>query len=531
MYRPAFYNPTPRNLKWYLKEYKEFNTLKEEEVNWNANTYKWFTAFAIALMNHRVNINTLNPNLPTNDKLNKLFFKHLGFQIVAVYVTSIGRTLFIPISLTSAYRSKQSFDSPNLTFILKSQFEYQKQTKQIMWCPRTKDWWTRGSFIVYYTTNELGEKITESSAINNVFNCSICQNWFEKKSPITTIHKLLATLVCKWCAALPVENKPHTLSSIYGEYHSHGRSWTFFPVYYQKDTSIPIGVELEIQYKGETRLFDPIKEAWNIYQKQLEINPEWNYFYTERDGSIGGSGLEIITQPMSRRMHHVYWKAMLPIIRENFVGWNTEEKTRETQFGIHLTFDINKFGHFNLIRLMKFIENTGNKEFSQALAQRGRLYGTDETIAGTDKKVRNIVQFNNNKMYESYTRKQIFNVKSHGQLCEVRMFRSTLNRTSFMKNLQFLYAFHEWCLNTSYNVDHKAFIDWLLKNGRLYLKYSSLYKYFAHQVFPVKFPMWNTNNPWKEAFDKVILYNQKGQKDLFQTSFTPDDTDYKKSCA
>jgi len=321
-----------------------------------------------------------------------------------------------------------------------------------------------------------------------------------------------------------------TPATIYGAYHSHKHVFQFWPHRAKNDSTVPLGVELEMQFnKYDTVQFNPPHEAWALYQHQITANPDWNLFYFESDGSIGASGIEMITQPMSRHLNRDFWKLMLPKIRENFQGWNTEKFAQDAPYGIHITFEIAEWGSFHLGRLIKFVENVKNQVFMQAIAQRGQLYNNPAGIGSKDKRISEVAVVENGKFTGSQARAQAINVKNN-KLCEIRMFRSTLNHVSFMKNLEFLYAFHDWCSCSPFSSEAGVFMNWLIQHAASrYPKYPNLYKYLCRDQFPVKLARYPTQNQCQPLFEPVVNMYRKGQKDLFNSTIILPSEDY--TCA
>jgi hypothetical protein len=524
MERERFRNPTPRNFRWYVSELKSYADKPIDKVNLNANTWKWLGQFVVAVcstrrINHRVsedigNLEIINPIL-----------KKLGVpEVCYTYAPLTGGTVYLPQKYCKAYRNAYN----TLEWCLAQDFEHMKTVNAIIWCSVQKDWFHCDAFYTYYGANSAGKKVPYRSACPKLFTCSMCAERYAHDSHTIKKHPVLGLMTCLWCSTAPLKNPTPTRDSIYGNYHSHSKSFKFWPHRAPKDSSVPMGVELEMQVKNFVD-YNPTSEAWALYQKQIEYNPAWNMFYFERDGSLGDAGIEMITQPMSRRLGKEFWKLMLPKIRERFNGWNTEKYAGDSQYGIHVTFAIAEWGKFNLARLIKFLETAKNQVFVQAIAQRGVLYGSERALAQRDKMLSEVVRFDKGKMGNSRSRAQAVNVK--GELCEIRMFRSTLNHVSFMKNLEFLHAFREWCLSSPYSADAEVYLAWLIKDAaKLYPKYPNLYKYLCLDTFPVKFAAYTVKNKWVSQFQEVTALYQKGQKDMFAPEVKIPNEDYQ-TCA
>lgn len=540
--------PTARNIWWFRKEVKKY--LKEkspDEVNFNANTWKWLFEFFDYLWNYRRSFNASiaalhhefvgnhnsveAANLETNVRRNfKEFLSYASQRLLGIeLVMGWNQERAYPKYLCKAARDTNR----KLIWLPIPTYEEYKLCQEIKWCNYNKDWFLSSAFNSVMTYANLDGTKRDSPQLINIacpsyFTCSICGTHYHDHPHNKQRHKTMRDrIVCPKCITASLSNKPHTESTIYGDYHSHYRSggWKFYPIFGKNDSSVPLGIELEMQHKRAREGWDARSVSWKLYQHQLLKNKEWNYFYCERDGSIGEYGLEMVTQPMTQKVHDQFWGHMLPAIREEFTGWQTEKVHGPAQYGIHVTFDVKLFGNLNLARLIKFIENTDNKVFIQAMAQRGVLYGTSQAIAAETKKVSDVVYYEKGKMLGSKSRSQPVNLKN-GELCEIRMFRSTLNTVSFFKNLEFLWAFHQWCGETPFMFKADQFIEWLLKRPTLYFQYPNLYEYLCHKTFPIKVAQHSTTNVWKGEFDKIVLLQKKGQKDLFQTGVDPDPVDY-----
>jgi hypothetical protein len=535
----------PRDIWWFRQELKKYQKITEEQAlttNTNANTWKWLHKHLIVLYEYRrrigVPIKGTNP-YPQTQTISR-HPQHLnGFaarEHWKAWLEYVGKKFF-NLDLVSIYTDEKIIpkafaraamtESNTLAWMWKTDWEYRRSIDEIQWCAFNRNWYFRNAFRDLATFDATGRRINIWMGGGKVFVCPVCTREYLDIEKNKKLNRFFGLKSCLSCADQTIENPPQTTSTIYGDYHSHYRTgkWKFFPCYTNNDTTIPLGVELEMQFKSQ-QLVSPPAIAWEMYQHQIAANPKWNYFYCERDGSIGEFGLEMVTQPMSQQLHNEFWKHMLPKIREHFTGWNTEKKHPGGQYGIHVTFDSKLFGQFNLARLVKFIENPKNGFLIQGIAQRGQLYGSNEVIAGKEKKLSDVMVMSHGKFLGSQNRAQPVNLKGEKGLCEIRMFRSTLNSISFMKNMEFLWAFHQWCGETPFNVKEKDFIAWLVNSPKLYYRYPNLYEYMSHTKFPTKLARWDTANPYHEIFSNLVFRQQKGQKDLFISTFTPDTTDY-----
>jgi len=91
------------------------------------------------------------------------------------------------------------------------------------------------------------------------------------------------------------------------------------------------------------------------------------------------------------------------------------------------------------------------------------------------------------------------------------MFRTTLNQESFMKNIEFIDAFHKWCIQTPYNTSFKAFLNWLTNPNPDQDRYPNLLAYLSREKFACK-ETGTFKNPFKQFMKEDF---KKGQKLLF----------------
>jgi hypothetical protein len=202
---------------------------------------------------------------------------------------------------------------------------------------------------------------------------------------------------------------------------------------------------------------------------------------------------------------------MLPHIREHCTGWNTEEfngaDSSRNNYGIHITFSRKYWTDLQLARLIKFMDNTSNKVFVRAIAQRKDIY-SGETLAENKRQLKDKVQFKSKgKIGTAQNRYVPVNVKD--KLVELRFFRTTLNTQSFLKNVEFVAAFHDWVSSTGYSDKAETFIDWLCANKFSHQKYVNLIGYLSREKFPCKGG--HLANPWKGRMEAM----KKEQLSLF----------------
>jgi hypothetical protein len=338
----------------------------------------------------------------------------------------------------------------------------------------------------------------------HVGRCSKCNcAWMKDMLTVSTRYR---KLFCPKCIAInngEFKNKPHEMNAIVGGYHStatRGGGWQFIPQILHDEASPLMGIEIEMDFKKTDKITSREACCWALYQEQLEQSPNWHNFYFEHDGSLNAhTGVEMITHPMTLEYHQHYWDTMLPLVRKYFKGWDSTHN----EYGIHITMDRSDWTDLQLARFSKFVENSDNKNFSQAIAQRTKFYRAEKELGAVKTKVKDIFRVEDGKVLASVQRNSIVNIK--GQLfVEFRMFKSTLNTESFFKNLEFLDAFNRWSKETAFSIKYQDFLHWLMSSKGVRNRYTNLLNYLARPTFYVK-----GRQGFKSEWSDMISYHNK----------------------
>ena len=114
----------------------------------------------------------------------------------------------------------------------------------------------------------------------------------------------------------PNYKRDHTYTGM-GNYHDRV-DWND-PI--KTDKEYRIGVELEIEAKSSTL-------------KNLINETQSNWFYQQRDGSLGSNGIEIITVPLQRKdaMARSTWRELVEYLSDKAEAW------KKTSCGLHVHF-------------------------------------------------------------------------------------------------------------------------------------------------------------------------------------------------
>lgn len=353
----------------------------------------------------------------------------------------------------------------------------------------TKDNWFR--IRTYDKHGNPGEKdIFWPKDKNIICKCNACHELVHQDGIVEVLE--LETQMCYPCSKLPRRNKPHTTVTVWGDYHSHPW-WRFFVRRSHGEwDSLPMGIEIEMmtrRVKDEDTNNAPSFVAWQLYTEQIELNPKWHEFFCERDGSLhDGRGIELVSNPMTLGFAQEYWEKMLPKLREYCVGWNTPKHgDSEHSYGIHLTTSRKYWTDLQLARLIKFIDSKENALFMYCMAQRNYNYGSKKIPigGGVYKTLSGAVSMVDKKIVGSKERYSSVNIKSKN-LVELRIFASTLQQDSFMKNYEFLDSFWNWCKLTPFNIDYKNYLAWVGLQPLAYKRYPHLLKHLLKDHFYFK---------------------------------------------
>ncbi len=391
------------------------------------------------------------------------------------------------------------------------------------------EWAETDSFAAINTQVHVnGVNITKSISRSTAFNfkkpffglCVYCRaKWYLENLKESVI---LEASICPHCIDLPIINERPALGAMITEYHSH-KGWKFLIQRLKDEDSLPMGIEIEVHPKTSNRRPE---DAYAIKLAEQEFNKDWNNIYFERDGSLAEGGYEIISNPMTLEFGKEYWSKMIPIIKKYCSGWDVRKYNGDSDknYGIHITMNRKYWKDYHIARLSLFLSKYDNRNFVWPIAQRMSNYN-GQGIAGTRTPVLNDQTRSNyghyidktTKKLKSQERNQSVNLKDERNHIEIRMFASTLNFDSFMKNFEFLDAFRSWCLESAYSIDYKDFLRWLGSRPHHKYRYEHLIAFLNRPKFFCK----GTEPIWNEF--KHLLKGQRGQLELFNDIPTEDE--------
>ncbi|MHB8739480.1 MAG: hypothetical protein ACYC9D_12965 [Candidatus Dormibacteria bacterium] len=524
---PDIYTPMKKRTLLQLRtSYKRDATISTRST---AYFWQWISSIIYDIIYGKVVNYDENDSYQTRiektiNRLNKIFnedFVFVGYSYP--YIST--KSLIFPRKLCSTYWTANN----GREFILSIDFNKLRDQGIIRWDSLNKLWASEESFRIVRKVNPTNPEKPLQMEVAFVGdeklkyqNCSCCDILWSR------IHLVSLEGQEKTCPLCVLEqqkpNIPHKIDTIYQQYHHSVRNgWKYKIKRLKNEDQMPMGVELEVesrpivipnpQYETQTH------RAWDIYQGQIKANPDWHELMFERDGSLGSHGIEIISNPMTLDFAVPFWTTMIPIIQKNAVGWNTESLAGpQPEYGIHLTCSREYWSDFRMARMIKFLSNPENTFFMLAIAQRATLYGGTD-IGKFDPALKKHVTFiSKGKLGTSPTRYTLANVKQ--KFIELRMFRSTLNLESFLKNLEFFDALHHWCKETPYSIHYMDYIKWILHTPETRERYKNLISYLNRSKFYIKKLKSPIVNTWKD----VISQYAKGQRALFELTDTIVDT-------
>lgn len=270
-----------------------------------------------------------------------------------------------------------------------------------------------------------------------------------------------------------------------------------------------IGVELEVCASGSRGAV--LSELRRQYAVPGEL-------ILERDGSLDDDyGFEIVTNPMGREE----WEQFAPTLLRRLVDLDVRgyQEPAGRGYGIHVNIGREHFSPLAEARIMMFLTAASNVDFVRSVAQRSYIYNADYDIGSVRSPNVGAVGrylFDVSQRIPGtsrYYRRKIYgrgkfcpvNWKSSPEVAEFRIFQSTLNEDSFMKNLEFVWALHAWTkpeAATGNSYDYKDFVTWLAAPQRRaefphLLKYLSKKRFFTTNGDTI-------NNQWLSFINKSI---------------------------
>ena len=239
---------------------------------------------------------------------------------------------------------------------------------------------------------------------------------------------------------------------------------TFFRV--SNNDNVYLGIELEVERGANSET--------NHTKMALLIEQDFLYFKT--DGSLD-NGFEIVTHPMTIsyiKKHKNVWADILNLLRSN------KYRSYDTRTcGMHIHISKNAFTTWHLYRFMKFFVD--NSDFVTKISQRkvenlDRWAAlTDDPSEGTKEYTQESLMYKAKKKRGNSKRYLAVNLQNDNSV-EVRIFRGTLNDSSFFKNIEFVQALYDYTKSIpDPDMSLKSFLTFIKDNN----EYPYLRKFIA----------------------------------------------------
>jgi hypothetical protein len=262
--------------------------------------------------------------------------------------------------------------------------------------------------------------------------------------------------LCQHCA------ESHNSNRSIQDYHaSKNRTKKFFRSKKDvKDLKEFFGLELEVEsYEGNN--------LESTAQDIIDLNN--SFLHCEEDGSLD-DGFEIITEPFSRlwyRENKDLFEKAIDILQENEFS-----SFKSGNCGIHIHISKKSFETLHLYKMLKFFYDPENFKFIKLISQRGSAttYFQHET-----KDVPEMIDLAKTKKSDGsrYTYANLTNSST----IEIRIFRGTLNKTSFFKNFDFIFGLIDFTKESGIkDVTPQNFMKYMELHKKEYSAFNNFYK-------------------------------------------------------
>ena len=201
------------------------------------------------------------------------------------------------------------------------------------------------------------------------------------------------------------------------------KEWNFDPMKVLKFMGTPpgdlfSGVELEI----DTQMVPGDRnDVAAVCLKRLGND----FAIAKRDGSI--QGFEVVSAPASMAVHYERWPKLFDKVPRGLRSWDGDN------CGMHVHMSRNALTPLTIQKMKYFLSHPGNNSFITLIA--GRSSNRYCQKQGIKPEIYN--------RSDRYVALNLLNAKT----VEYRIFRGTLKKGTFFKNLEFCYALPLFCLN------------------------------------------------------------------------------------
>lgn len=229
----------------------------------------------------------------------------------------------------------------------------------------------------------------------------------------------------------------------------------------EKNVQIKFGIELEVEPKD----YDDPTQSLDVFDRLLPSR----YAVYKEDGSLADSGFEIVTRPDCPSVHKRIWSSALadPAVRRTTTSW------KSGSCGIHIHVSRRPLSDLWVGRIVVLVHSSKMSKIVAAVA--GRYNKSYCEIDG--RKTLTAGKGTNCSRYAAVN-------TCHEKTIEFRIFRGTLHRESFLKNIEFVEAVLAYCkpaVTSNALVDDPASFLQFVKNWRK--SYINLYEFLKQKGF------------------------------------------------
>ena len=248
----------------------------------------------------------------------------------------------------------------------------------------------------------------------------------------------------------------------------HDYGYKPYPRFYGRQDQIHYGVELEVNADEDTA-----GETLDL----LNPRSDESHAYLKYDSSIG-TGYEIVTHPHTLDSHRELWQDFFGDLPRGMTSY------KSGACGMHVHIERKKLSALTIAKLSAFVNATGNQPFIACIAQRtSEQYAS--IVAG-----KKLVDFRGTHFDAVNT--------ANSQTIEVRIFRGTVRKDRFFKNLEFIDGVIRWlrCMPAAIaiqcgsgwqiastdHLDYRQFIGWIRSHRK---DYPYLFAYLVEKGYTV----------------------------------------------
>lgn len=200
------------------------------------------------------------------------------------------------------------------------------------------------------------------------------------------------------------------------------------------------------------------------------------FFAIHSDGSIRDGcsdvaiDMEIVSHPMTYRYlmtHKRLWENIFNMRKHSLLSYDCGS------CGIHIHLSKNYFTEEHLYKFLYFIYDKDNRDFIRTIGQRN---GRGEVWCSFPRKnVKDIVDI---LLYRTnFYGKEVAVNTYHSNTIEIRLFRGTLNSSSFYKNVEFVEALVQFSkINKLQNMRVEGFLNYIKQYKRKYINLRNFIK-------------------------------------------------------